>query len=141
MQKIIIDNDANRVLHIINLDMDSSFSESWYPNCYIVDDINNEINSYNLRYNKELEMFEIIEDFIEEEVSEVLPSDIEILKEEIKKKDDEILDLKLATAEIVENMETENLDLKIAMAELSEGKDAEIIKLKLALAELVEGGI
>lgn len=140
MQKIIIDNTTNQVLHIINIDRDSSFSESWYSNCYIVDDIDNSINRYDLRYNKELESFEIIEDFTEE-VSEVLPSDIEILKEEIKKKNDEILDLKLATAEIVENVEAENLDLKIAMAEMSEEKDSEIIKLKLALAELVEGGI
>lgn len=140
MQKIIIDNITNKVLHIINLDVDNSFSEEWYPNCYIVDDIDNSINSYDLVYNEELGTFERIEDY-QEEISDVLPSDIEVLKKEIKKKDDEILDLKLATAEIVENMETENLDLKIAMAELSEGKDAEIIKLKLALAELVEGGI
>ena len=140
MQKIIIDNITNKVLHIINLDVDNSFSEEWYPNCYIVDDIDNSINSYDLVYNEELGTFERIEDY-QEEISGVLPSDIEVLKKEIKKKDDEILDLKLATAEIVENMETENLDLKIAMAELSEEKDAEIIKLKLALAELVEGGI
>ncbi len=140
MQKIIIDNITNKVLHIINLDVDNSFSEEWYPNCYIVDDIDNSINSYDLVYNEELGTFERIEDY-QEEISDVLPSDIEVLKKEIKKKDDEILELKLATAEIVENMETENLDLKIAMAELSEEKDAEIIKLKLALAELVEGGI
>ncbi|MBS6502581.1 MAG: hypothetical protein KH415_13330 [Clostridium sp.] len=140
MQKIIIDNITNKVLHIINLDIDSSFNEEWYPNCYIIDDIDNEINSYNFIYNKEIEEFEVIEDY-QEEVSDVLPSDIEILKKEIKKKDDEILDLKLATAEIVETVESENLELKIAMAEMSEEKDTEIIKLKLALAELVEGGI
>lgn len=57
------------------------------------------------------------------------------------KKAQEILDLKIATAEIVETVEAENLGLKIAMAEMSEEKDAEILNLKLALAELVEGGI
>lgn len=35
----------------------------------------------------------------------------------------------------------EILDLKLALAELSEQKDEEILNVKLALAEIVEGGI
>lgn len=65
MQKIVIDNNTNEVLQIINLDDDDRFDESWYPDCYIIDDINNEINTYGLVYNKEKKTFEQIEDYVE----------------------------------------------------------------------------
>lgn len=101
MQKIVIDNNSNQVMHIINLDIDDTFYEEWYPGCYIIDDVDNSINSYGLIYNKELNRFEEIENY-KEEVCEVLPSDTEILTNELQKKDEEILKLKLALVELVE---------------------------------------
>lgn len=141
MQKICVNRYDNMVNQIFDLSDYPEFNPEHYPYCYVVDDEAHEITHYGYRYNLELETFEIVEGF-EEEETEVLPSDTEIkLREEIAKKDKEILELKIATAEIVEANEAESLELKIAMAEMSEEKDAEILKLKLALAELVEGGI
>lgn len=122
LNKIVVDMETNRVMHIVNLDVDDRFNPDWYPNCYIVDDVDNKIDNYGLKYNKELDVFEEIEGYVEE-ICEILPSDTKIFESLLKSKDDEILRLKSAVAEIYEE------------------KDSEMLKLKLALAELVEGGI
>lgn len=86
MNKIYVDKQTNMVSQIINIEVDKEWSESWYPNCYIVDDENNEITSYGYRYNLEKKEFEVVEDY-EEQVIEVEPSEIEELKkanEELK---------------------------------------------------------
>lgn len=81
MQKIVVDNNTNEVLQIINLDIDTRWDDRWYPSCYVIDDVNNEINSYNLKYNKETEEFEINSDYVEVETI-IEPTQIELLEQE-----------------------------------------------------------
>ena len=71
---------------------------------------------------EDCEVFEVADDVIIRDF-EHIPTEIEILNENLNKKDNEILELKLK------------------MAEVSEEKDAEMLDLKLAIAEMVEGGV
>lgn len=61
MNKIFCNKETNMVEQIINIDIDKNFSEDWFPNCYVVDDPENNINAYNLKYNKDLEVFEVVQ--------------------------------------------------------------------------------
>ncbi|MDZ5010892.1 hypothetical protein GNF77_18750, partial [Clostridium perfringens] len=88
MNKVFCNKETNMVEQIINIDIDTRFEENWFSNCYVVDDINNEINAYNLRYNKEMKKFESVEgvpDF-EEAIFEESEKDLKIksLKEELE---------------------------------------------------------
>ncbi|MDZ5033975.1 hypothetical protein GNF81_14605, partial [Clostridium perfringens] len=47
MNKVFCNKETNMVEQIINIDIDTRFEENWFSNCYVVDDINNEINAYN----------------------------------------------------------------------------------------------
>lgn len=93
MNKIFCNKVTNMVEQIINIDTDTRWDENWFPNCYVIDDPLNEISTYNLRYNKEKEIFEVVEGMKEKEEAEVIPSEIEKMKTEnelLRKEIDEI---------------------------------------------------
>ncbi|MDU7085926.1 MAG: hypothetical protein E6344_19755 [Clostridium sp.] len=91
MNKVYCNKETDFVEQIINIDVDTRWEENWFPNCYVVDDPDNEINTYNLRYNKETKEFEIVEG--------IPPKDEVIVEEAISnedlKKENEILQNKI----------------------------------------------
>lgn len=64
MNKVYVNKETNMVEQIINIDVDTRWDPYWFPWCYIVDDPENKVDSYNLRYNTETGEFEVNEDFI-----------------------------------------------------------------------------
>ncbi|MGG7176191.1 hypothetical protein ACQPU1_01260 [Clostridium paraputrificum] len=125
MQIILVNKENDYIVeHIIPLREGETFKPNLYPEYYhIIEDSDNLIQEYNLRYNIETEDFEVVDGIEARPNTEVLPSTMEVIKENLNEKDEEIL------------------NLKSALADTSEEKDDEILKLKLALAEVVEGGI
>jgi len=93
MNKVYCNKETNMVEQIINIDINKNWSEDWFSNCYVIDDPENKISTYNLKYNKEKELFEVIEGLKEKDEIEIMPSDIESLKKEnesLKKEIEEI---------------------------------------------------
>lgn len=99
MNKVYCNKETDLVEQIINIDVDTRWQENWFPNCYVVDDPNNEINTYNLRYNKETKEFEIVEGL---------------------KPKEEVIVIKQPTVEDFNNLKEENEDLKARMEKLEE---------------------
>lgn len=74
MNKVYCNKETDMVEQIINIDVDTRWDENWFSNCYIVDDHENKISTYNLKYNKEKEIFEIVEGLNPKDAVEVTPS-------------------------------------------------------------------
>lgn len=68
MNKVYVNKETNLVEQIINIDVDTTWSEDWFPWCYIVDDEDNSLKHHGYKYNLETEKFEEIEGFEEPEV-------------------------------------------------------------------------
>jgi len=88
----------------------------------IVVDLANSAGERGSVIKEDAEIFEVA-DNAEIRKFNFIPTEIDVLNEKLNEKDEEILSLKLA------------------IAELSEAKDDEILNLKLAIAELAEGVI
>ncbi|MGV2685129.1 hypothetical protein GNF82_12090 [Clostridium perfringens] len=122
MQKVFINKGTNVVEQILPITNIEEYPDNYFEWCYSILDEEDKVKSYDLRYNLDSKCFEKIENY-EEFETVVLPSNFERLSEQLVKKEEEILQLKLT------------------IAESSESKDEEILSLKLAMAELVEGSI
>ena len=96
MNKVYCNKETDIVEQIINIDVDTRWDENWFPNCYVVDDPENKVQTYNLKYNKEIVDFEIVEGKAEKDVAEVIPS----------------------ANEKIEALEKENTDLKARLEKL-----------------------
>lgn len=97
MQKIYINKITNMVEQILKEAEGENFNEDYFPTCYMVEDIEENIKSYNIRYNKEERIFEVVEGLPERNEVEIIPKvsaiDIENLKkenEDIKREKDEL---------------------------------------------------
>ena len=96
------------VEQIINVDVDKRFDENWYPNCFVVDDENNEVNGYNLRYHPFKKRFEVVPGI--EPMPEVvfIPSETEILMDKIAS----MYAIEESNLERINNLEIENKSLR-----------------------------
>lgn len=61
MQKIYINKETNIVEQILKEENGEEFGEDYFPACYMVEDLEEKIKGYNLRYNKEEGIFEVVE--------------------------------------------------------------------------------
>ena len=86
MQKIYINKETNMVEQILKVESENELPDNYFPTCYAILDIDNNINGYNLRYNLETKEFEVIEGIPakDEVVIDKAPSieDFKNLKEE-----------------------------------------------------------
>lgn len=60
MQKIFINKDTDMVEQILK-EEGEELREDYFPSCYMVEDLEEKIKGYNLRYNKEEGIFEVVE--------------------------------------------------------------------------------
>lgn len=124
MYKVYCHVETNNVEQVYDLKADPALSEmlkdDLFGNMYCIE--TEEPVSFNQRYNKETQTFEINPNYVEPN-TEIMPTRIDTVEEKLKEKDEEIL------------------QLKKVIDEMSKEKDKEILKLKLVLAELIEGGI
>lgn len=97
MQKIFINKDTNMVEQILSVNSYDELPDNYFSNCYpIKDDLDN-IKGYNLRYNKEKEIFEEVEGIpaLEEvKVEKTDNEEIEKIKAENKELRAEIEEIK-----------------------------------------------
>lgn len=61
MQKIFINKETDLVEQILKEEEGEYLTEDYFSNCYMVEDIEENIKGYNLRYNKKEEVFEVVE--------------------------------------------------------------------------------
>ena len=52
MQKVFINKETNMVEQILKVETYEELSNDYFLNCYPVEDALDEVNGYNLRYNK-----------------------------------------------------------------------------------------
>lgn len=96
MQKICVNIMDDVVNQIFNLSDYPEFNPDDYPYCYVIDDENDSITHYGFKYNKELEIFEEIEDYEESEVV-IEPSKAEVVE---KKTEDLQMELQLTQSAV-----------------------------------------
>lgn len=122
-----------KVVKILKCSNDIMWYKDFIGECYaflfideydkkIVVDLANSAGERGSIIQEDAEIFEVADDAEIREFN-FIPTEIDLLNEKLDEKDEEIL------------------LLKIAIAELSESKDDEILNLKLAIAELAEGVI
>lgn len=99
MQKIFINKETDMVEQILNIETEDELPDYYFENCYAVIDKEDKINAYNLKYNKEINEFEIVEG---------IPAFAEV--EVIKK----------ISTEDYNNLKQENEDLKSRVEKLEE---------------------
>lgn len=110
MRYILVDTLKNNVVSRIIIEEGSfKFNPSSYPSYFkMIEDSNDEIKSYNYRYDEESQSFvELSEKDINEMSYEVLV--------------EENLQLKLAMAELSEEKDSQILNIELALAEIVEG--------------------
>lgn len=61
MQKIFINKNTNMVEQILDIREGEVIPDDYFSNCYAIEDLEGKINAYNLKYNKDLEKFEVVE--------------------------------------------------------------------------------
>lgn len=60
MNKVFINKDTDMVEQILEVKTIDELPDDYFPNCYSIIDEEGKINAYNLRYNKESKIFEVI---------------------------------------------------------------------------------
>lgn len=94
MQKIFINKDTNMVEQILKEEVGEELREDYFPSCYMVEDEEENIKGYNLRYNKEEGIFEVVEGilpFAEVNITkQPTPEDYDNLKKENKELKDRL---------------------------------------------------
>lgn len=98
MQKVFINKSTNMVEQILK-EEGEIIGEDYFPNCYMIEDIEENINGYNLRYNKEEKKFEVVEGMLARE---------------------EVIVIKQPTAEDIKKLQNENDALKSRLEKLEE---------------------
>lgn len=91
MNKVFCNKETDMVEQILKEQEGEIIGEDYFPNCYMIEDIEGNINSYNLRYNKEERVFKVVEG---------IPAF------------DEVNIIKQPTTEDFENLKNENEELK-----------------------------
>lgn len=99
MNKVFCNKDTDMVEQILEIREGDVIQDDYFPNCYAIDDIEGKVNAYNLKYNKELNIFEVIEG---------IPAK------------DEVIIIKQPTAEEIQEIKKENEDLKSRLEKLEE---------------------
>lgn len=102
MQKIYCNKETNMVEQILKINSEDELPDTYFNNCYAVLDLEDNINSYNLKYNKEIEEFEIVEGIPARDEVEVIKQPT---MEDFKKLENENMELKSQLEERVRNIE------------------------------------
>lgn len=82
MKKIFINKESNMVEQILEVKSHDELPDDYFSSCYAVIDEEGVVNGYNVKYDKELKQFEVIEGMPAIDYPEVIPSDVENLKKE-----------------------------------------------------------
>lgn len=84
MQKVFVNKNTNMVEQILKIKSYDELPDNYFPNCYPIEDDLDNVNGYNLRYNKETEEFEEVEGLPAKDEVEIVEKneDIKQLKEE-----------------------------------------------------------
>lgn len=89
MQKVFINKETNMVEQILPIKTVDELPDDYFSTCYAIIDELDEVNTYNLRYNKEEKTFEVVEELpaIDEVIVMKQPTteDYNALKEENEK--------------------------------------------------------
>lgn len=97
MQKIFINKITHMVEQILKEEEGEIIGKDYFPNCYMIEDIEENINAYNLRHNEEEGTFEVIEGMPPK-------AEVEIIEK--------------VNTEDIENIKRENEDLKTRLEKL-----------------------
>lgn len=104
MQKVFINKETDMVEQILK-EEGEEIREDYFSNCYMINDPDNKVNAYNLKYNKETETFEVVEEipaFDNVIVEKSLSS--EELKKENERLENKINVMQAALDEIILNL-------------------------------------
>lgn len=99
MNKVFINKETNMVEQILKVETYDELPDDYFPNCYAIEDMEEMVSAYNLRYNKETKKFEVVEG--------------------IKAKD-EVIVIKQPTAEELNAIKEENEELKARLKKIEE---------------------
>lgn len=99
MQKIFVNKNTDMVEQILEIREGEVIPDDYFSSCYAVIDEQDKIKGYNLKYNKDLKNFEVVEGIPAKE---------------------EIIIIKQPTAEEIQEIKKENEDLKARMEKLEE---------------------
>ena len=105
MNKVFINKETDMVEQILEIREGEIIPDDYFPNCYAVEDVEGNLNAYNLKYNKDLERFEVVEGL--EERDEVIVEEAisnEELKKENEKLENKIAVMQAALDEIILNL-------------------------------------
>ena len=91
MNKVFINKETDMVEQILEVREGEIIPDDYFASCYAVEDVEGNVNAYNLKYNKDLERFEAVEGL--EERDEVIVE--EAISNEDLKKENEILQNKI----------------------------------------------
>lgn len=105
MNKVFCNKETNMVEQILKEQEGEVIGKDYFPACYMIEDLEEKINSYNLRYNKEIEDFEVVEGIPprDEVIVEKVPSNEE-LKKENERQENKIMAMQSALDEIILNL-------------------------------------
>lgn len=90
MQKIFINKETDLVEQILEVLTEEELNDDYFESCYAVIDPENKINTYNMKYNKEKEIFEVVEGMKEREEVEIIPSKNDEAIEDLKKENESL---------------------------------------------------
>lgn len=99
MQKIVINKETLKVMQVINLDIDSTWSDDWYINDIVVDDTENKINGHGYIYAPETGEFIEIDGY-KEPVAEIEENPMVKVINELQSQVAEVVDEKYAALEM-----------------------------------------
>lgn len=105
MNKVFINKETDMVEQILEIREGEIIPDDYFPNCYAVEDVEGNVNAYNLKYYKDLERFEVVEGL--EERDEVIVEEAisnEELKKENEKLENKIAVMQAALDEIILNL-------------------------------------
>lgn len=106
MNKILVNKETLMVEQIICLDDGCYYPGvdaygSWF---FEIDDPEHLISSYNMRYNEDIQWFEVDETYVETETKIDEPVNLEALKQENEKLKADIMMMQLALDDIIMNL-------------------------------------
>lgn len=88
MQKIFINKNTDMVEQILEVKTIEELPDNYFSSCYAVIDEEDKVNAYNLKYNKEIKEFQVIEGLLAKEeviiIKKPTMQDYNTLKEENK---------------------------------------------------------
>lgn len=82
MKKIFVNKKTDMVEQILEIKDGEIIPDNYFPNCYAIEDLEGKVDAYNLRYNKDVDKFEVVEGLKAKEDVTIIPSEVEGLKQE-----------------------------------------------------------